>query len=485
MIVIPLISIPYLSRVLLEDGIGVYSYSESIVSYFTLVAVLGSTTYAQREIGKVQNNVEERSRLFWEIFIIRLLASIIAIGGYSIYLCFQSDNLLIALIFGLNIFNVLFDLTWFFQGVEDFGKVTAIGFVFKLLDFAFIFIFVKQQSDLWIYVIGKCGFVLLGNICMWLFLPKYLCRVKNLKPFKHLKTILVFFVPTVAIQVYTILDKSMIGWFTGNASENGYYDYSEKIIRMSITIISALTVVLIPRISKAYAENNMDNVKCLVNNAVSFVWLLALPLMFGFLSISDILVPVYLGENFMKSVLLMNIFAPLILFVGMANIIGVAFLISIDKQNVYIIFVIISAIVNIILNLILIPKFASVGAAISSVIAEGIGITLQIVYVFKKKLLSPKFFFSSSIKSLISSVIMFAVLYLLKIFVFPVAIWSLIVLTIIGILLYFISLLILRDKFLLNGIRQGLRLIKTKFSKKVLVDDAVEKKDEDENSSSE
>lgn len=463
LIIIPIVTIPYVSRVLLDDGVGIYSYSESIVSYFTLFAVLGSTTYAQREIGKVQNSVEARSRIFWEIFLLRFITSSIALCGYGIYLFFLHDNFVIALIFGLNIINILFDITWFFQGIEEFGKVAILGLIAKLLDFAFVFIFIKHQSDIWLYTLGKCGFTILGNLGLWLLLPKKLCLVNKLNILKHLKIICAMFIPTVAVQVYTILDKSMIGWFTDNSSENGYYEYAEKIIRMSITLISALSAVLIPRVAKAHSEGDTQLVKSIIYKAVNYVWLISIPLVFGFLSVSDVLVPVYLGNNFLKSIKLINIFTPIIIFVGLANIIGVAFLIPINKQNVNIIAVTIAAGINLFLNLILIPKLASIGAAISSVAAEGIGIILQLGYVFKKRLLSPKKFFISSIKYLISSLIMFTVVVLIKIYLFPVKVWSLITLIIIGVICYFLCLLIMRDKFLIEIIdKLKLKLTKDK-----------------------
>lgn len=461
LILIPLISIPYLSRVLLEDGVGIFSYSESIVSYFTLFAILGSTTYAQREIGKVQNDTEARSRIFWEIFIVRLVTSVIATAAYGVYIIFLEQNFVIGLIFVLNIVNVLFDITWYFQGIEEFGKVAAFGLVFKLLNFAFIFIFIKAQSDLWLYTLGKCGFLLIGNIGLWSLLPRKIVKVKGINPLRHIKPILIFFIPTVASQVYMMLDKSMIGWFTGSSAENGYYDYAEKIIRISLTVIYALSTVLIPRVSKAHAEQDNETVKTLINKAISYVWMLAVPLIFGFIAVSDVFVPIYFGENFLKSALLMKIFTPLILFVGMASIIGVAYLIPINKQSVYIISVTVAAACNVVLNCILIPRYASVGAAISSVAAEGIGVIIQCAYVFKKKLISAKSFFLSSIKYWISGEIMFAILIVLRIFT-PIAVWSLIVQILTGVVVYFLCLFILRDGFFLYSLRKVLSIFKRK-----------------------
>lgn len=445
-LLIPLISIPYVSRVLLEDGVGRFSYSESIVSYFVLFAVIGSTTYAHREIGKVQDDAEGRSRLFKEIFLIRLFMSIIALAGYGVYLALVKTDFIINLIFTLNIVNVVFDITWFFQGVEDFGKTVIFGLVSKILDFAFIFIFVKSPDDLWLYTLGKCGFLLLGNMGMWALLPKYIVKCGSVRPFRHFKIILVFFVPVIATQIYTVLDKSMIGWFSSSAAENGYYDYAEKIVRMALTVITALGTVLVPRISRAYSENNSEQIDSLIKRATSFVWMLSVPMIFGIIAVADVFVPVYLGEHFGKSALLMQIFSPLVLFVGMAQIFGVSFLIPIGKQNVNLMAVVIAAVINLCLNLILIPKFFSVGATIASVTAEFIGVSIQLGYVFHKKLFGIGKFFGSSVKYIVSGALMFAVLMLLKT-VLPVNVIGLVALIVSGVAVYFIVLLILRDKF--------------------------------------
>lgn len=450
-IIIPIITLPYLSRVLLEDGTGIYSYCESIAQYFVLFAVLGSAIFAQREIGTVQTEPEARSRAFWEIMIIRAVTTVIALAAYGVYLVFVKDNFVVSLILILNIVNVLFDITWFFQGIEEFGKTVLFSIVCKLLNFAFIFLFIKQQSDLWLYALGKCGFIVLGNIGMWFLLPKYLCKVRDIKPLRHMKGILLLFIPTVATQVYLVLDKSMIGWFADGPAENGYYDYAEKIVRMSITVISSLGTVLLPRISGAHAAGDYDAIRQHLYGAISYVWMIGIPLVFGFLAVADIFVPVYLGENFIKSALLIKVLSPVVLFVGMASIVGVAFLIPINKQNVYTISVSVAAAVNLVLNLILIPRYFSVGAAIASVVAEGIGVVIQLCYIFKKGYLKPKKVFLSSVKYFIAGAAMFAVLFCMQYFIpFEQNALSLAILILTGVVVYFALLLLMRDKVLLD-----------------------------------
>lgn len=452
-LIIPLVTIPYLARMLQPEAVGVFSYSESIVTYFMILAVFGTSVYAQREIGKAQDSPEARSKVFWEIQIVRTITSLISIAAYIGYVFIVDTNFVVCLVLTLEIFNVLVDITWFYQGLEDFRMSVICGLIGKILNLAFIFLFVKSPDDLWVYAFSKCGTTMAANLIMWLPLRKYLCKVKGIKPFRHLKIIVSFFIPAIASQVYTILDKSMLGWMTSTRVENGYYEYAEKMVRISIVVISSLAAVLIPRVSKAYAEGDNETVQRIVYRAIRFVWLIGIPIMAGFIALADVFIPVYLGEGFEKSAELMKIFAPIIVIVGMANIVGVSFLIPINKQNVYLVSVVAAAAVNLCLNFILIPGFYSVGAAISSVIAEFISICIQFIYIFRKKLLKAKNVFFPAIKYTIAGIIMFAAIDLLKLLL-PVNVSALLLLIAAGVIIYFAILLLLRDEFLMEFIRK-------------------------------
>lgn len=463
-LIIPLVTIPYLARMLQPEAVGVFSYSESIVSYFSLLAAFGTSVYAQREIGKAQDSPEARSKVFWEIQIVRTITSLISIAAYIGYVFIVDTNFVVCLVLTLEIFNVLVDITWFYQGLEDFRMSVICGLIGKILNLAFIFLFVKSPDDLWVYAFSKCGTTMAANLIMWLPLRKYLCKVKGIKPFRHLKIIVSFFIPAIASQVYTILDKSMLGWMTSTRVENGYYEYAEKMVRISIVVISSLAAVLIPRVSKAYAEGDNETVQRIVYRAIRFVWLIGLPIMAGFIALADVFIPVYLGEGFEKSAELMKIFAPIIVIVGMANIVGVSFLIPINKQNVYLVSVVAAAAVNLCLNFILIPGFYSVGAAISSVIAEFISICIQFIYIFRKKLLNAKNVFLPAIKYTIAGIIMFAAIDLLKLLL-PVNVSALLLLIAAGVIIYFAILLLLRDEFLMEFIRKFFSAIHARLRK--------------------
>lgn len=452
-LIIPLVTTPYLARILQPAAVGVLSYSESIVSYFVLFAVLGTTIYAQREIGRVQDSKTDTSRAFWEIQIIRTLSGLVSLCAYCAYVGIVKTNFVVCMILALEIVNVIVDVGWFFQGLENFGVTVVFGLCAKIMNLVCVFLLVKTPDDLWLYALTKTVCLILPNVCMWALLPKFLCKTSGIKPFRHLKVVITFFIPAIASQVYMILDKSMIGWMTTGREENGYYEYAEKLVRITIVLISSLASVMIPRVSKAYAENDFESVRSLTYKAIGFVWLISIPITLGLVAIADVFIPVYLGGGYEKSIILMRIFSPLVVFVGMANIIGLAFLIPIDKQKVYLVSVIAAAVLNLCLNLVLIPRLYSIGAAISSVIAEFLSISIQFAYIFRKRLLNAKRVFLPSIKYLICGVIMAAAVFLVKRFL-PVTVWALAVEILTGVIVYFVLLLALRDETVLDCLRK-------------------------------
>lgn len=220
-LIVPLITTPYVSRVLGANGIGIYSYTFSIVSYFVLFSALGTSTYANRNLGIVRDNIEERTKFFWEIFSLRAILAMISLVVYFAYVIVLSENKLIAALQGIYLLDVMMDITWFFQGMENFKIIAIRNYVIKLVNVIFIFTVVRDESDLWWYVLGLAAWSLLANISMWIPLRKLIKSpsIKNIKPFKNISIIIQLFVPTIASQIYTMLDKSMIGWISGNPSE--------------------------------------------------------------------------------------------------------------------------------------------------------------------------------------------------------------------------------------------------------------------------
>ena len=259
-IITPLITTPYISRILGADGIGTYSYISAIVSNFILFAGLGIGTYGQREISYLQDNVEDRSLRFWEIECLNLFSVGLTIVLYILYIFTVKKNIEIYCICILQILTIAADVGWIFSGMEDFPKIAIRDFIFKFFNIIGIFLFVNSKNDLKLYALLLSALPLFSAISLWFYLPEYIIRipVKKLRPFRHLKETVALFIPTIAINVYSVWDKIMLGIILNNAYENGYYEQAYKIIRISLTIVTSLGTVIVPRIGHYYSKGDFD-----------------------------------------------------------------------------------------------------------------------------------------------------------------------------------------------------------------------------------
>lgn len=383
-LVTPFITTPYISRVLGPDGVGMYSYTTSIVAYFILLASLGIANYAQREIAYHQDDVHAQSRIFYEVVGIRAITVSISLLSYYLIIshCDVEDKV-IYWVQAINILVVLFDISWFFQGLEEFGKIVLRNFVIRILSIAGIFLLIHDVSDLLLYIGLMAGMNFLGAVSIWLYLPKYLVRVarNEINPFRNFVVIVQMFLPQIAIQIYTVFDKTMIGILTGSAFENGYYEQAEKIVKIGLMLVTSLGPVMLPRIASAYAHNDMEAIHHYIMRSYRFVWMIGLPMMFVTIGLIDTAVPWFFGPGYEKVGLLVKIFSGLLLAIGINNVTGVQYLISVNKQNTFTLTVLLGAIINFCLNMILIPSMESTGAAIASVAAETAIALVQFYFV--------------------------------------------------------------------------------------------------------
>lgn len=474
-IIIPLITTPYVSRVLGVDNVGTYSYTLSIVSYFTLFAAFGLNTYGQRETARFLDDKNKTSKLFWELACNRFLTTgIVLIVYFSLtFTALETSYTTYYLIMTMNILAIAFDITWFFQGVENFRAIAVRNMIIKLLSSIFIFIFVKSNNDLLLYFLINSIALILSALSVWILVPKYVNKSKI--EFKmvlyHFKGSLVYFIPTIAIQIYTILDKSMIQWITGSVAENGLYDQAEKIVKVAITIIQFLNVIMTSRMSFLYQNKRYDEAKDLCEKSYRLLSILMFPLCFGAILVAPNLIPLYLGDGYEGSIVLMQIFSPLIIFIGLSGFVGSHYMTPIGKQNISNIALIIGAFINFILNMIFIRIYGANGAAIASITAECF---IAIAYIFNaRKFISPKSYLKISYKHIIASIIMFfATYYICNLINFndlTLNISNLLMIIIkvgVGVSIYFIVLLILFDRSLFGYINKGLRILKNiKFRK--------------------
>ncbi len=456
LLVAPMIVAPHLSRALGADGVGTASYVESIAAYFALFAAMGITAYGQREIAYVQDDVEKRSEVFWNTKLLEFLSSAAAILLYVIFALRQKENSRLYLLLTFNLAAVFFDVTWFFQGMEEFGKTVTRNAVVKVLQIAYIFLFVRTRDDLPLYVLGLGLFTALGNLSLWACLPNYVGKVplRRLHPLKDIKVVWSLFVPSIAVQVYTVLDKTMIGVITGNAFENGYYEQAIKVSKMLLAVVTALGAVVAPRIGSCFARGETGEVRRLMYRGYRFVWFLGIPLCLGLIVTAGNFVPWFFGAGYGKVIPLLRILSLLILAIGINNVTGIQYFIPTKRQHLFTLTVVIGACTNFTLNLILIRRLQSIGAAIASVAAETVIAAVQLFLVRKE--LSPGRVLREGAHYWLAGAVMAMVLWPVCRRLTPsvlhtalFAAW--------GAAVYFLMLCVERDEFFLTNVRALLR----------------------------
>lgn len=452
LLITPLITSPYLARVLGADGVGTSSYIEAISSYFVLFATMGITTFGQREISYVQESYEKRTTIFWETKLLNVFTSIIAIFAYLIFAVHQ-DNWELYIVIIFNLLAVLADVSWLFQGLEEFGKIVGRNAFFKVINIIFIFVFIKSREDLIWYMLGHSLLLFLSNASFWIHLPKYVGRPvwSQLKPMRHLKVVISLFIPTVAIQIYTVFDKTMIGMITRDAFENGYYEQAMRIIRIILTVVTSLGTVIIPRIGFHFQKKEMEQVKALMYQSYRFVWFIGIPLCFGLVGVASNFVPWFLGKGYDQVIPLLYVLSFTILAIGTSNVTGIQYLVPTNRQNILTKTVLIGAGVNFVLNLLLIPSLKSIGAAIASLIAETVITIVQLFYVRKE--FSIQKIVVSSWKYVIAGSSMLLTVWVVNSKIVS-SILNTVALVMIGTIVYFLVLVVLRDDFLIHNIKK-------------------------------
>lgn len=477
MLIVPILVTPYVAKVLTDAGSGQYSFTTANVTYFTLVAALGFGYYAQRLVAKHKGDKHQQSIDFWNVVIARLIPVAFSLLLYFLFIIFNIYGKVysgdpyktLMIIQSINVIAIAFDVTFLFQGNEEFKKIVIRNIIIKSIGIASIFIFVKTSDDLWKYTLIQSLTVIISNISLWLLLPKFLKKVsiKELHPLKHIIPTFLLFIPTIAISVYTVLDKSFLGFLIHDTVtvivdgkevikqvsdiENGNYEYAEKLVKMALTVISSLGIVMIPRNSKQIADGDFEGVKKNITNSILFVFMLGIPLSLGIVCIADNMIPWYLGSEYTKAANLMKILSPIIMIIGLSNVFGVQYLVPAGYDKKFAISIILGALVNLGLNLFLIPKLYSYGAAIGTVIGE-IVVTLIMMF-FSIKMINFKLLAKRIWKYMIAGALMFATCYYISTLLTPSILHTLII-VLIGVVIYGLVLLLLREVYIINLLKK-------------------------------
>lgn len=460
-LITPFITTPYVTRVLSPSAIGLSSFAFSISQTFGLFAGLGMGTYGMREISYAQNDRARRTQIFWEVQEFYLISSAVWIALYILFVVFYiKHDYALFFILILNI-NPLGCITLLFYGMEDFGKMTACLFIFKILDIAFIFIFIKEESDIALYVFGSMFFSALTYVVLWFDFHKYVDWPdwKSLRPFRNMKVVLSLFLPTITVQIYSILDKVMLGLIAEGTAENGYYELSLRISKMPLMVVASLGTVMIPRIGYLFKSNESETVRAYIYRGFKFAWFASVPLCFGLMAVSNNFVAWFFGASYAKVARLLKISSFLMIIIGLANVSGYQYMIPTGRQNQYTLTIAIGAVVNFILNLFLIRLFYSYGALIASVLGETT-VLLSQLYLLRKEFSVVKII-SFGFSYTFAGVLMFVIL---RLFSYRLPLNPVGTITIIacGAVIYLGVLAIFRDEFFIFYSRRTINFVKRK-----------------------
>lgn len=458
-VIIPLITTPYLTRTLGKTLLGIDSYVLSIVQLTNTIGSLGTNLYANREIAYVRDNSKKMAETFVEIFLIRLLLCVISSAIYLV-IGLNSEYRIIFCIQCLTVISGFLDISWLFIGIEEMRPVVIRNVCVKLSVTGCIFLFVRSEDDFYKYIIIYALGQILGTLLMYLQFNNIInfkeCKKIELK--KHFVPILLLFFPQAATSLYAIFDKTMLGLLATDISCVSLYDKAQTIVKTPLLFASALSAVLMPRMANEFALNHLNNVKEYVKNACNFMILFFMPIAVGVYVISNNFIPWYLGTEYSDSILLVKILSPIILAVSLTNVSGAQFLVASKKTKYLTVSYISGAVLNVVGNYYIIPVMNEVGAAITTLLAEWLVFLIQFWAVHK--ILGNLGLKKTVLKRCLATILMFMVTQYIG--NSSCSIFIVVIQIIVGVFLYFGLLFVLKDEY----IKDSIVLLKTKIKNK-------------------
>lgn len=385
----PLATTTYISRVLLPEGVGKVAYANTIVAYFVLIASLGLPSYGVKAIAQNDVDKEQRSRTFFELFFINLIATVLCIIAYFLFVnhfAHFADRRALFNVMGLMLILNIFNIDWFYQGMEEYSYIVTRSVIVKILSFVLMLVFVKDSGDYLIYALILCVATAGNNLLNAVQLRKYITvsvlfrngnsavdergrAAEGLHLGHHMRPVLILLASTIATEVYTMLDTVMLEYFHGDIYV-GYYSNAVKIVRMTYTVVIALVAVFYPRISMYYKQGNREACNALLSRGTQILLLLALPCALGLALTAEHVVPLLFKEAFLPSVRTLRILSILVLIFSVAYFLGHIVLTATGMERMILRACIVGAVLNTVVNLLLIPGMKQDGAAIASVLSE-------------------------------------------------------------------------------------------------------------------
>ena len=410
-IILPIITVPYVTRIFTSEDLGNYGFYNSIVSYFSLFAMLGIGIYGTKQIATAR----DVSSTFWNIYVIQVAASILSLLVYIIVIySIPQMSGIIPLILGITLFSKMIDISWLFAGKEDFKKIILRNAMVKVAGVISIFTFIKSREDLYLYIFLIVIFDFLGQFVMWIPAKKFIKRpsfdTKIIK--KNLHPIVLLFLPQVAISLYVVLDRTLLG-LLGSYSDVGIYEQGQKLTSILLTVVSSLGAVMLPRVANLLSERKKKEAQNMVRFSFILYNLIIFPMIFGLIAINEVFVKLFLGQNFQDVKYVLYIIVFNIMFIGWTNILGYQVLVVRNKNKEFMLSTTIPAFVSVAVNIAVIPFFGYIGASITAVIVELLAFTIQWYYC--RNIINKNLLFNKDLAKIIcSSLVMFGTVMLCK-----------------------------------------------------------------------
>ncbi len=386
-ILVPIVTLPYLSRTLQADGMGEYSFAYSVSYYFYIFIRLGLHNYGNRTIAYVRDDANVLSKTFWDIYAFQFLWGAFVSIVYLVYCFFYAPITLLALVFFLVVVSGAVDLSWVLYGLEEFRIASVRDLLIKILTTVSIFFFVKEKGDVWKYALIYSSGFLIAQLLSVVIVAK---KIRFVRPrlndvISHIKPNFILFLPTVAVSVYKTMDKIMLGTMTGE-EELGYYHSSENIIMVPLALITALGTVMLPRMSNLFSKGDVGKkeAKEMFDNSMVFAMFISTSICVGIMTVSREFVPLFFGSGFEKCIMIFQVLLPSCIFLAFANVIRTQYLLPKHKDFIFVSSLFTGAVTNVMLNLILIPRYASIGASVGTLAAEIVVCVYQSIAVYKE-----------------------------------------------------------------------------------------------------
>ena len=453
--IIPLITVPYISRVLGAHDVGINEYTNSWVTFFFLMGQMGITLYGNREVAYHRDDLYKRSQTFWGVEALQLLtvstAFILYLAAVFLFSTTFKEFFLLQAIW---IIATGVDISWYFMGLEEFRITVVRNTLVKIASLILIFTVVKTSNDLGKYILILGASQLVGNLTLWPYLRGNIVwvSIKKWHPFKHFYPSLLLFIPTITTQVYLVLNRLMLGRMSTQA-DLGNFGQADKIVKFVLAVVTATGTVMLPHVANKFAKGDIKGVRNSLYSSFDFVSAISIPMMFGLMAIAKKFGPWFLGNGFVLSGSVMFIEAPIIVFIAWSNVTGTQYLMPINRVRDYTTSVTIGAVSNIVFNFLLIGRWGANGAALATVGSEMLVTVTQLMMI--RQTISRKRLFNEQWKYVISGGVMFLIVNRICESI-NMTIGNLVLEIITGMVIYFVGLLLTESTI----IKQGLKIIK-------------------------